>query len=139
MGLLSFITGAGKAADTIDKVGEGLVKGVDMLFFTEEEKAIYSANAGELWLKTQGVLAAENTARTLTRRYISVAVIYNWLLMNLVTFFVAVFLALAQKGIEVALSLFTTINTVMGTVVLAIIVFYFGPSALGRIIETAKK
>ena len=139
MGLLSWITGAKQSGEVIDKVSTGLVKGVDMLFFTEEEKAIYSAKAGELWIKTQGVLAEENTARTLTRRYISIAVMYSWLMMVLSTFLLALWETITNGGIVNALQLFTTVNQVMGTIVLAIIVFYFGPSALGRIIGETKK
>ena len=139
MSLLSWITGAGKADEVIDKVGTGIVKGVDMLFFTDEEKAIYSAKAGELWLKTQGVLAVENTARTLTRRYISIAVMYSWLIMVMSTFLLALWETISNGGIVNALQLFTTVNQVMGTIVLAIVVFYFGPSALGRVIESSKK
>lgn len=138
MGLLSFITGAGQAEKVIEKVGDGLVKGVDMLFYTDEEKAIYSANAGELWLKTQGVLAEENTARTLTRRYISVFIMYSWGFMMMCSFLVAVWEMLKSGALVNALQLFTIVNTAMGTIVLAIVVFYFGPSALGKVIGVAK-
>ena len=139
MGLLSFITGAGKAGETIDKVGDGIVKGLDMLVLTKEEEIQYKAQAGELWLKTQGVLANENTARTLTRRYISIAVMYAWLMMVMSTFLLALWETISNGGIVNALQLFTTVNQVMGTIVLAIVVFYFGPSALGRVIERSKK
>jgi len=138
MGLLSFITGAGKAGDTIDRVSDGLVKGLDMLVLTDEEKIQYSAKAGELWLDTQKVLATENTARTLTRRYIAVAIMYSWVLMVLLSFGLALWEAVTNGGMANSIQLFTTVNSVMGTVVLAIIVFYFGPAAVGKIMNKDK-
>ena len=139
MGLLSWITGAGKAGETIDKVGDGIIKGLDMLVLTKEEEVQYKAAAGELWLKTQGVLATENTARTLTRRYISIAVMYSWLMMVMSSFLLALWETVTNGGIVNAIQLFTVVNQVMGTIVLAIVVFYFGPSALGRVIGEVKK
>lgn len=139
MGLLSFITGADRAGKVIDKVGDGLVKGLDMLVLTEEERIQYSANAGKQWLEMNKVLAAENTARTLTRRYIAVAVIYSWLIMVLLTFAVSMWEVFTNGGLNSSITLFTTVGQVMGTAMLAIIVFYFGPSALGRIVGEVKK
>ena len=55
------------------------------------------------------------------------------------TFLLALWETISNGGIVNALQLFTTVNQVMGTIVLAIVVFYFGPSALGRVIESSKK
>jgi len=138
MGLLSFITGADRAGKVIDKVGDGLVKGLDMLVLTDEERLQYSANAGKQWLEVQQVLAQENTARTLTRRYIAVAIIYSWLIMILATFCLALWEVLKKGALTNSMALFTIIGTVMGTTVIAIIVFYFGPTGISKILGKDK-
>lgn len=139
MGLLSFITGADRAGKVIDKVGDGLFKGLDKLKLTEEERLDYAAEAGKQWLEVQKVLAQENTARTLTRRYIAVAVMYSWLLMVILAFALGLFEAIANDGnLGASVSLLTLIGSTMGTVVLTIIVFYFGPAAVNKVIEARK-
>lgn len=139
MGLLSFITGADRAGKVIDKVGDGLFKGIDKLKLTEEEKLDYHASAGKLWIDVQKTLASENTARTLTRRYIAVAVMYSWLFMVLASFLLGLWEAIKNGGnLSASVALLTMIGQVMGTIVLTIIVFYYGPAAVGKFFEAKK-
>jgi hypothetical protein len=130
MGLLSFITGADRAGKVIDKVADGLFSGIDKLKLTEEEKLDYAAAAGKQWLEVQKVLAQENTARTLTRRYIAVAVMYSWLFLVLACFALGFYEALATPALNASVQLLTLLGSVMGATVITIIVFYFGPSAV---------
>ena len=67
----------------IDKAMDSAIKGIDALFFTKEEKAEQSikvANAQVEYLKTT---LSENSARSLTRRYLALAIIGVFLLLVL--------------------------------------------------------
>lgn len=138
MGLLSFITGADRAGKVIDKVGDGLFKGLDKLKLTEEEKLDYHAEAGKLWIEVQKTLAQENTARTLTRRYIAVAVMYAWLFMVVASFLLGMWEALKHGNLNASVALLTMLSQVMGTIVLTIIVFYYGPAVVNKFYEAKK-
>lgn len=139
MGLLSWITGADRAAQTIDKVSDGLFHGLDKLKLTEEERLDYGVKAGELWLETQKILANENTARTLTRRYMAVAIIYIWLFMVSTSFLYCVYELVKTGQLVGGLALFTVVGSVMGVAVLTVIAFYYGPAALAKVVEKIKK
>lgn len=128
MGLLSFITGAGKAGKVIDTMADGLTQGIDKLILTEEEKLDYSKQAAELWLEMQRVTATENTARSLTRRYIAVAVAYSWLLA------IGVWVAGGIGGWTSTVSAAGAAVTEMNMPVITVFFFYFGGNAAQRLI-----
>ena len=76
MGFLS-----GKRAD---QLVDGAIKGIDALFFTKEEKAQQSIKVADAQVEYLKTTLNENTARSLTRRYLAIAIIGVFLLLLLV-------------------------------------------------------
>ena len=69
-----------KSTDTMVETGSSLLKdassGIDMLFFTEEEKSIASQQAVTAWLKMMEATRGETSVRGITRRLIAVPWMY---------------------------------------------------------------
>lgn len=134
--MFDWLLGSSKSAEKVIDTGCGLLEtaasGVDMMFYTDEERALAKTKAYELWLKTQETIRDENSIRSVTRRIIAVA-------------FTAIFLFLCLSGVALALitneptnpcfKMVSEISTIEGM----IIVFYFGPTMIGRAISSAKK
>jgi len=123
MGLFSIF----KAGDAAEKAMDGIVKGVDALVLTDEEKIQYGQRATELWLKIQEAIREEGSIRSLTRRYIAIAAIAAYLLLALV--------AAAAFPFDAKYSAFllSLMDSKLGWLVIGIGGFYFGPHMLGRI------
>jgi len=109
--------------------------GIDVLWYTEEEKAgdvIKAKREGwELWLKTQGAIAAENSARALTRRILA-----KWYCGG---FIILVFWA----GVAWPISKLYAVYLIDLVKVLvwptgAVITFYFGPYQVGQYLMRKK-
>ena len=78
MGFFDFFTGAGaalKTAETGSKIVEtatnGIVRGVDALFFTDEEKSVANQKAFETILEFHKQFATENSEQSKARREIA--------------------------------------------------------------------
>ena len=108
-----------KVVDTGLGLIESGVKGIDALFFTEEEKAKQSQETYETWLEVQRVLANESTVRSITRRILAVSVMGTFLLFLIVAAFAWPF---AKEWAAFLLSLSKSLSQL----VLAVAVFYFG-------------
>lgn len=65
------------------KVVDAAISGIDKLFFTKEEKMDYGRKVAELQLKHTEMTLGENTARSLTRRYLAVLIMSVFLLLIL--------------------------------------------------------
>ena len=82
MGLWSIITGAGKVDEVVDTglniINQG-VKGIDAMFFTDEEKsqakAAFTAKAMDHVLVMVKATQGETLARSITRRILAIALI----------------------------------------------------------------
>lgn len=69
---------SGKRAD---QLVDGTIKGIDALFFTKEEKAQQSIKVADAQVEYLKTTLSENTARSLTRRYLALAIIGVFLLL----------------------------------------------------------
>jgi len=132
MGLLSLFKSSDKVADMGKTIVEGTVAGIDKIFYTEEEKAEnkmkiteLKQKGYELWLKLQETIANENTARSITRRILAVMFCGSYLLLLLAS------ATLFPWFAEWAGQLFEYAK-VLTNPVLAVIIFYFGPYAVGK-------
>ncbi len=154
MGLFGSIFGMGKAsAKAVDNGFELLNtagKGIDMMFYTDEEKAIGKMKWYDMWLKGQAVLKGESSARALTRRYLA----WTFATVYLGVFVVLVALMLLGLDVQIIYSkdgkeILTTINKIdkvielmsvlkMGVIMLTIIIFYFGYYSLEKVIGKFK-
>lgn len=119
MSIFSWFTSAEKSAD---KVLNGMVKGIDALVLTQEERVQYVAKAQDVWLETQKALAQETSARSVSRRFVAWGVI---LMVSLITITSTVLIAMGYKDmagdvIKIADALW------WGESFVAVIVFYFG-------------
>lgn len=132
MGLFSWLRTSEKAVDTgLDLVKKG-ADGIDMLIFTDEEKARFSAETMQLWLKTQEVIKDESSIRSVTRRILAVAIVGEFLL----------FLLMAGVGflfnVGWAKYLLMLAQELSGLAML-VAGFYFGYYAVSNVVKQAKK
>jgi hypothetical protein len=120
-----------KAVDTVANIANGAVSGIDKLFFTEQEKAEFSAKTMQVWLEVQKVTAGESSIKSITRRLLAVAFIVVYLTLILASCIVW------QFNPEYAKHVFQTAQT-LNTPILTIIIFYFGYYAVSNVIKAKK-
>lgn len=74
--MFGWLFGGSKAAETAVDTGSYLLKeassGIDMMFYTDEEKAQAKAETYKIWLETQKLIAQQGTPQAVTRRLIAV-------------------------------------------------------------------
>ncbi len=124
--------GADKALDIAKTGVESAIAGIDKLIFTEEEKTEAGQKVIDAHLRLMEIVASENTARSITRRYL--AVMFSFVFLCFLVFGVAAFHDFPEWS-AFALSCAGS----MGDIVLAIVVFYFGPYQIGAAIKRARK
>lgn len=112
MGLLSWLTGGGKTAS---KVIDAASSGIDMAFFTDEEKSIANQKVLDFkleWLKS-------TSGQNLARRFIAFGVVALWIL--------AIVVACIAKLFSDAYSqfLFDVLKEIISMPFTVIIGFYF--------------
>lgn len=131
MGLWGWLSGA-KATETACNVVSDISSGIDMLFYTDEEKAIAKKEAFDSWLKAMEVTQKESTTRAVTRRLLAIS-----------TVFVFLFLILLGVGVfmwfpEFSAFIFTVIDK-MFWIVVSVIGFYFSFEGFHMFGTKAKK
>jgi hypothetical protein len=119
MSLFGWLTGGAKSAD---KVLSGMVKGIDVLVLTKEEKVQYTAKAQDVWLETQKVLSQESSPRSINRRIVAWAVIAETTLITITCMILIIsgYKDLAEEIVKVATAFW------WGEAFVSVIVFYFG-------------
>ena len=132
MGFFSFLKTSDKAVDTASNVIEAGVRGLDALFFTDEEKSQASMKVTETWLKMQQATANENSAKSITRRYLAFGFCGEH-----------IFLGLFAVGVwpwfpKYSEYIFEFMKT-QSKIILAIVILYFGYWGVQQIIEKVKK
>ena len=125
MGFFSFLSGKSKTAE---KVVDGVVDGLDAMFFTEEEKS--QANLKVLEFKLQ--YAAATQGMSIARRVITFTISAAWLFLVLLT----VVVGLTLGGDSAAVGFLMKIMTDVVMQPFSIIVgFYF----LAHVVGNARK
>lgn len=71
-----------KAIDTVSDLAKDASKGIDAMFFTQEEKSQASAKAMEMIMAWQEKMKDENSIRSVTRRIIAWAVVGVYLTLK---------------------------------------------------------
>lgn len=132
MAWYSFLTSTTKTAETAAEAGksivDGLVSGIDAVFYTDEEKAQARQKGSETILKFWEAIARENTEQSKARR-----------MLAKMTFQVFFFFLLAAAVVyrfdaEYAKFLLALAGKIM-FLVSAIGVIYFGPHQLQKIVR----
>ena len=129
--VLSGLFGATKAVKPITSIASSAAKGIDALFFTDEEKAELSKAVMKIWLDVQKVTANESSIRSVARRIIAIGVVATYLGILLCG------CAVYKLDPEYSRFLFE-VAVSLNTFVLTIMVFYFGYYALSNIIKAKK-
>lgn len=132
MGLFSWIKTSEKAVDTGLDLVTTAVKGIDMLVFTDEEKAQMSVETMNLWLEMQDRIAHESSVRSLTRRFIAISIVFTFLFFLIgagVVFKIDVGWAKYLLGLAEEL----------GDLTLLVAFFYFGSHSVSSILKGIKK
>lgn len=75
MGWFSALFSSKKVVDTAMDTVKDIRDGIDMLVYTDEEKAIYHAKISEVILKRSEVALQESSIKSMTRRIIAVSVV----------------------------------------------------------------
>lgn len=138
LGWLGGLFGIVDASRSASRLAGDVSNGVDMLIYTDEEKAIAKKEAFSSWLKMVEVMKDAETYRSITRRILAVGIIFNlltliWLcVMSEIAAVFGWFDSLpkdpAQPFTAITLSILQIANAYqLGWVFCTIIVFYFGP------------
>lgn len=118
-GFLKGMFGTKKAVDVaLDGVKNG-IEGIGKCFFTDQEKAEWTLEAGKTWIEMQRAIADENSKRSITRRVLAIMFLAAFLLFLIccgVCYPINV--AWAQVWLILAKQL--------STPVLVVLTFYFG-------------
>ena len=130
MGFFSWLSQAPKVTDTACELAKDISSGVDMLFYTDEEKAHAQQKAFDAWLEMTKALGP-SSARDISRRWIAVMVMVMCMALT-VTGLIAAWMD--HKALyDTALAFFGN----WWKVALTVAVFYFGPHVIGAV--TGKK
>lgn len=137
MGFFSKLFSSSKSVEqTVETVNKGVYNGIDMMFFTDEEKNTMSNEAQGKILDFHLALAEkvrdESSIRSITRRILAVMIMSVWVLLVLAA---AVLIIIGKKEeFDAIMALLATISSI----VLSVVVFYFGPEVISRIITRVK-
>jgi hypothetical protein len=135
MGLWSWLTTSEKAVDTGLDLVKDVSSGIDVLFYTDEEKAQAKSSWWQMWMKQQEVIGDGNSIRSKTRRLLSILFTVNFLII------VDIAIYAACKGwAEVVQNIITTAAAFkLGAIQLTIVIFYFGYYGIQAVIGKWKK
>lgn len=135
MGFLSSLFSSKKAVDSVPetaaKIVDGVISGVDKLFFTDEEKAEVSQKAMDSIYDFIKSTIGENSIRSITRRRLAVMIAGAFLFLLILGGLVFPY----DK--EWSAYLLDCAKALSG-LVLAVSVFYFGPYQVGGMITAIR-
>lgn len=130
----NFLTSSDKVVTTATDLAKDAASGIDMLFFTDEEKSQASAKVMESVIAMYAAEKDENSVRSKTRRILAILIFANYAAIINAS---AVFYCLDSK--EKAAALFNLANETLADHVLAVIIFYFGYYGISKIMGGKKK
>ena len=110
---------AKKVKDSMPDIFTSAVDGIDKLILTKEEKLDFNKDVMNVWLEGQKLTIHENTWKSLTRRSMAKAFAYTYLGMLIIS------ASIWRLDPEFSKHIFDTAK-VLGSHVMAIVIFYFG-------------
>ncbi|MCZ6898264.1 MAG: hypothetical protein O7D95_06130 [Betaproteobacteria bacterium] len=125
MGWLSFLTGN---SETAEKVVDGVIGGIDAMFFTDEEKS--QANFKILGWKLEYAKATQGMS--ISRRIITFAVVFVWVVLVLLLVVIGLWFGGENSAVKF---LFTVMTDVVMQPFSIIVGFYF----LAHVVGNARK
>lgn len=138
MGFFSFLNSGTKAAENATDIAKtltgGIVKGLDALILTDEEKLQYSAEGGKLYLEFWKTFSTENSEQSKARRELAKMTFKN--------FWRLVWMLIATKALSLAFPqiapLVVTINAILFSTIILTLVSgvagaYFIPHQISKV------
>ena len=126
---MGIFSGKLKIKDVFDKAASAIGASV----FTNQERAEFNKSMADSQLEFVKQTVSENSARSITRRYIAVSIVGVYLFLML--FAVGVY----YFDKEYSEFVFKTANTGLGTLVIMVAAFYFGGYYLSQYNKKPKK
>lgn len=126
MNILSWFTAGSDAAGKVIDAG---IKGIDVIAYTDEEKAEARSKLLAHWIDLQKSLGEETTIRSITRRVIAFASVGAYIILILVA---AITYPWWQEYSKFLLDL---AEGKFGWIVLTVVGFYFGPPMIQRALK----
>ena len=130
---MSFISKIFTGGVDINKALDIVSKGADKLVFTQEERADLNKETTEGLSQFIKDTASENTARSITRRYVAILVIVVYLIISLVI--IAIGIWSTQKALELVK---LTNELDLGTAFIAVIAFFFSSYMLKKFVPESR-
>ncbi len=121
MGLFSWFTTSEKAVDTGIDLVQKAANGLDVAWLTKEEKVQYMAGIMDQAIEFNRVTHDENTEKSKTRRNLARIIIWNYLAVIDFGIFWFVF-----KDVTQGKNIITLSTSAFATMVICVVVFYFG-------------
>lgn len=128
LGFIKSLFSAPKVVDTAADIVKAGVDGIGKCFFTEQEKAEFTLEAGKMWIRVQEVIAGENTVRSMTRRILAIMILGTFL------FFLIIAGAVWPWNVAYAMFLLSLAKE-LATLALAVGAFYFGVHLLRGLVN----
>ena len=122
MGIFSWITGG---SDTAEKVVDNVSSGLDMMFYTDEEKSIASQKILDWKLK----YASASANQSISRRVITITIAALWAMIIIVA---VVYGLLAGKDAEGTKFLLEMLEKVVNPPFMIVVGFYFLAHVVGN-------
>lgn len=118
-GFLKKLIATPKAIDVATDVVKSGIDGIGKCFFTEQERAEFTLEAAQMWIRVQESIAHESGIRSMTRRIIA--------LLGMGTFLILLLGAAVAWPFHAAYSAFLlSLAKELGGLTFAITSFYFG-------------
>lgn len=126
MNILQWFNAGPEAASKVLDAG---IKGIDSIFYMEEEKAAARQKLLDSWIDLQKTLGEETSTRGITRRFLAFFAFIPYVLLLLIG------AALYPWYEEYAKFLLDVADGKFGWIVLTVVGFYFGPPMIGRMLS----
>ena len=133
MGLFSWLKTSEKAVDTGLDLVKDMASGMDVMFLTDEERIQYGGKIMDQALEFNAKIRDENSVRAKARRSLAKLFCYNYILA--IDVGIGVYL-LGNKALGKEIITLTT--AAFGTIVLCIIVSYFGYYGVMNVLSKKK-
>lgn len=130
-GIISFLSGSKKAMDMAEKAEDGIIAGIDKLWFTAEEKSEASADVIKFVLERARIAASESSIRSMTRRFVALTFCIPFVLVCL---FAVVIYHWDKEWAIFSLKVAASWEYIM----IAIVIWFFGSYGIGYLLDKKK-
>jgi len=128
------VSGNGQGMDIANKTVDGIINGIDKMSFTQEEKFEAWKDIAQVHLAVMKEAAAESTTKSMTRRFLALILIGNYVFLSDIAAFGWLYKpSWSMYVLEICN------NTILGKLTLWFGIFYVGYYGVSNIIDHVKK